>query len=58
MNFEFDLEVHDSNMAIWLEGFIDERIEVAKELTAFEVESTSTIAMVRNGLARIGCSYL
>ena len=58
MNFEFDLEVHDSRLASWLEDFIDERIEAAQELTALEVENTSQMAVVRNGLARIGCSYL
>lgn len=58
MNFEFDLEVYDPHLAGCVKSLIEDKINSAQELTPFYVENISSLAALRNGLARIGCSYL
>ncbi|HWM93605.1 MAG TPA: phospholipase D-like domain-containing protein [Thermoanaerobaculia bacterium] len=56
-NFEFDLEIHDSAVAGWIQEKAKALIESATEFSIADLETGMTAAL-RNTLVRLLCSYL
>ncbi|WP_224363517.1 cardiolipin synthase [Hyalangium versicolor] len=58
LNFEFDVECYDAELARRLETVVDERLSRARPLTLEEVERRSLPIRLRDGLARLLSPYL
>ncbi|HSP81780.1 MAG TPA: phospholipase D-like domain-containing protein [Myxococcaceae bacterium] len=58
LNFEFDVECYDAELAARLESLIDARLQHARRLTLEEVNSRSLPIRLRDGVARLLSPYL
>ena len=58
LNFEFNLECYDSELAGLLEGMARAKIRHARRLTLEEVDSRGLVVKLRDGLARLLSPYL
>jgi cardiolipin synthase len=58
LNFEFNLECYDAELAGRLDAFIDERIASAREVSLEDVHARSFPVRLRDGIARLGAPYL
>jgi cardiolipin synthase len=58
LNFEFNLECYDDNLAQGLEALIVHKAKVARELTLEHLDRRSLPVRLRDGLARLATPYL
>jgi cardiolipin synthase len=58
LNFEFNIEVFDADLAAKLNAILDRRLEDARELTLDEVNGRSLPRKIRDGMARLFSPYL
>jgi cardiolipin synthase len=58
LNFEFDVECYDADLARRLEAVVDERLSHARRLTLEEVDARPLPVRLRDGLARLLSPYL
>jgi cardiolipin synthase len=59
LNFEFDLECYDSELAVSLQQWVrDHRLRNAREVALAEVDGRSFPIRLRDGLARLLSPYL
>jgi len=58
LNFEFDLECYDADLAGRLAGFVDEKRRAARKITLEEVDSRPLPVRLRDGVARLLTPYL
>jgi len=58
LNFEFNLECYDRELASRLEGLLREKLAGAKEITLEEVDSRGVPERLRDGSARLLTPYL
>jgi cardiolipin synthase len=58
LNFEFNLECYDSELAARLEKLIDAKREQAREVTLQEMDGRPLPTRLRDGIARLASPYL
>jgi cardiolipin synthase len=58
LNFEFNVECYDSDLASRLGQFIGRRIDTSRPLTGSDVDGRSLPVRLRDGLARLASPYL
>lgn len=58
LNFEFNVECYDADLARSLESIIDDKAKTAREITLDEVNRRSLPVRLRDGLARLLSPYL
>jgi cardiolipin synthase len=58
LNFEFNLECYDRELAHLLEGMVRGKLERARPLTLADVDGRSLPVKLRDGLARLLSPYL
>jgi cardiolipin synthase len=58
LNFEFNLEAYDRQLAAVLEGLAREKIRNSTPLTAKAVDERSVLLQLRDGIARLATPYL
>jgi len=58
LNFEFDVECYDEELAERLGGLVDRKLAAAREVTATEVDNRSLPVRLRDGVARLAAPYL
>lgn len=58
LNFEFNVECYDTDLACRLDTLIDDKLENAAEVTLREVNGRSFLRQVRDGVARLFIPYL
>jgi cardiolipin synthase len=58
LNFELDVEIHDTRLATELAALVDERRALGREVTLAEADGRSLPLKVRDGLARLMSPYL
>ncbi|HZI16487.1 MAG TPA: phospholipase D-like domain-containing protein [Myxococcus sp.] len=58
LNFEFDVECYDADLARRLEAVVDERLAHARPLSLAEVDARPLPVRLRDGLARLLSPYL
>jgi cardiolipin synthase A/B len=58
LNFEFNVECYDRDLALQLEAEVDRRIAMAKRITIVDVDSRSLPAKLRDGVFRLFTPYL
>jgi cardiolipin synthase len=58
LNFELDLESYDPTLGARLDGLVDSKIAVAREISLAEVDARPFHIKVRDGIARLGTPYL
>lgn len=58
LNFEFDVECYDAQLAEKLHLLIDEKLKTARQVTLAEVDGRSIPVRLRDGVARLFTPYL
>ena len=58
LNFEFNVECYDLDLAGTVTRHIDAKLKAAKEVTLKEVDDRSTPVKLRDGIARLFSPYL
>lgn len=58
LNFEFNVECYDAELAARLDGWICERVGAAREVTLAELRARPAAQKLRDGLARLLSPYL
>lgn len=58
LNFEFNVECYDTELAQQLEKLIDEKIDQGEQITIQQIESRRFPVKIRDGLARLASPYL
>lgn len=58
LNFEFNVECYDENLAARLDEFVSERIASGREITLADVDGRSLPVRLRDGVARLFSPYL
>lgn len=58
LNFEFNVECYDTELAQHLENLIDEKIAQAEPITIQQIEARRLPVKIRDGLARLASPYL
>jgi cardiolipin synthase A/B len=58
LNFEFNLECYDAELARLLETLIEPKKQTARQITLEEVDSRSLAVRLRGGVARLASPYL
>jgi cardiolipin synthase len=58
LNFEFNLECYDVNLAQWLGQWVETKQGIAHPVTLEEVDSRPLLAKLRDGIARLLTPYL
>ena len=58
LNFEYNLECYDRELAARLDAIIDAKIAAARSLGLVDLESRTFPARLRDGLARLLSPYL
>jgi len=58
LNFEFNLECYDDNLAQGLETLISHKAKIAREFTLQDLDRRSFPVRLRDGLARLATPYL
>ncbi len=58
LNFEFNLEIYDNELATQLSERITRTITVSREVTLAEVDGRSLPEKVRDALAKLASPYL
>ncbi|MFN2326924.1 MAG: phospholipase D-like domain-containing protein [Gemmatimonadales bacterium] len=58
LNFEYNIECYDTELALALEGLVDERIRGGRRLTIDALRRRPLPLRLRDGLARLGTPYL
>jgi cardiolipin synthase len=58
LNFEFNVECYDIELAQRLEKLIEAKIASAHQVTLNEVDGRPTLARLRDGIARLATPYL
>ena len=58
LNFEFNVECYDEELARWLMEFTEEKMRRGRQTTLEEVDGRSTPVRLRDGVARLFAPYL
>jgi cardiolipin synthase len=58
LNFEFNLECYDDNLASGLEALVEHKLRAAREVTLADLDNRSFPVRLRDGLARLATPYL
>jgi cardiolipin synthase len=58
LNFEFNLEAYDRQLAAALETLVREKIRSSRPLTANDIDRRNLMIQLRDGLARLATPYL
>ncbi|BDG03379.1 phospholipase D-like domain-containing protein [Anaeromyxobacter oryzae] len=58
LNFEFDVEAYDPDLATRVDALVDARLAVAKQVTLEEVDRRALALRLRDGVARLFSPYL
>ncbi|MBL8818836.1 MAG: cardiolipin synthase [Planctomyces sp.] len=58
LNFEFNIECYDVDLAAKVNRIIDDKATLAREITLTEVDSRSTLTRIRDGICRLAIPYL
>jgi cardiolipin synthase A/B len=58
LNFEFNVECYDRELASHLNHIADERIAESRELTSRQLDARSLAARLRDGICRLASPYL
>jgi cardiolipin synthase len=58
LNFEFNVECYNTDLAELLENFIDQKIESGSLLTLDQIEARSFLVKLRDSLTRLASPYL
>lgn len=58
LNFEFDVECYDEELTRTLEGWVDRKIQVSREVTLDEVDARPLPVRLRDGVARLFSPHL
>ena len=58
LNFEYNVECYDAELARTLADVVDRKIEASREITLADVDSRSYPVRIRDGLARLFTPYL
>ena len=58
LNFEFNLECYNRQLAGTLSAIVDERIRNARRLTLAELDGRNLPTRLRDGIARLASPYL
>ena len=58
LNFEFNIECYDADLAAELNALLDQKIATARPLTLAEADGRSLPVRLRDGVARLFTPYL
>lgn len=58
LNFEFNVECYDRQLALQLQGIIDQKMQAAREITLSDVDGRPLWMRLRDGVARLATPYL
>ncbi len=58
LNFEFNLECYDDNLASGLQALVEHKLRAAREVTLADLDNRSFPVRLRDGLARLATPYL
>ncbi len=58
LNFEFNVECYDAELAVRLDALVDDRIAESRPVSLQDIRARSLPIKLRDGLARLGSPYL
>lgn len=58
LNFEFDVECYDEQLASLLSALVDRKLAAAREVSAAELDNRPLPVRLRDGIARLAAPYL
>ena len=58
LNFEFDVECYDEQLAESLSALVERKLAAAREISATDVDNRSLPVRLRDGVARLAAPYL